>query len=136
MSSLNDELGAEGELLVQVEEELLHGRVALDEHALGHVNHDGGMRAAVGGKGESRALFAARVRVGGDEVVEDDQEKEGDAEHVGEHGELRVGDHFGFDLTAGRRGNTVCYYVAKAQQTTKFSQPFTILLKNNRVKTI
>ena len=32
--------------------------------------------------------------VGGDEVVEDDQEEEGDAEHVGQHGELRVGDHF------------------------------------------
>ena len=34
------------------------------------------------------------MRVGCDEVVEDDQEEEGDAEHVGEHGELRIGDHF------------------------------------------
>ena len=41
-SSLNDKLGAERERLVHVEEELLHGRVALDEHALGHVDHDGG----------------------------------------------------------------------------------------------
>ena len=39
VSSLNDELGAEPEGLVQVEEELLHGWVALDEHALGDVHH-------------------------------------------------------------------------------------------------
>ena len=51
MSSLNDKLGAKRELLVHVEEELLHGRVALDEHALGHVNHAGVGGRAKGGEG-------------------------------------------------------------------------------------
>ena len=102
MSSLNDKLGAKRELLVHVEEELLHGRVALDEHALGHVNHDGGRRTAERGRREGPPglfLLAARVRVGGNEVVEDDQEEEGDAEHVRKHGELRVGDHFDLSLS-------------------------------------
>ena len=45
------------------------------------------------------SLLSVGVRVGGDEVVEDDQEEEGDAEHVGEHGELRVGDHFDLSLS-------------------------------------
>ena len=44
--SLNDKLGAKLERLVHVEEELLHGRVALDEHALGHVHHRGVGRTA------------------------------------------------------------------------------------------
>jgi len=49
---LNDKLGAKLERLVHVEEELLHGRVALDEHALGHVNHDEGeRRGREGGEG-------------------------------------------------------------------------------------
>ena len=82
-----------------MEEELLHGRVALDEHALGHVHHRGvesdEQRRE---EREEKILLSVGVRVGGDEVVEDDQEEEGDAEHVGEHGELRVGDHFDFDL--------------------------------------
>ena len=51
MSSLNDKLGAKRERLVHVEEELLHGRVALDEHALGHVNHAGVGGRAKGGEG-------------------------------------------------------------------------------------
>ena len=45
-------------------------------------------------------LFAVGGRVGGDEVVQDDQEEEGDAEHVGQHGELRVGDHLGFTISS------------------------------------
>ena len=49
-------------------------------------------------------LLSVGVRVGGDEVVEDDQKEEGDAEHVGEHGELRVGDHFDFDLPPAAKG--------------------------------
>ena len=43
------------------------------------------------------------MRVGGNEVVEDDQEEEGDAEHVRKHGELRVGDHFDLTLTVTRQ---------------------------------
>ena len=85
-SSLNDKLGAERERLVHVEEELLHGRVALDEHALGHVDHDGGGGGTVRRtpRGETGwSLLSLGVGVGGDEVVEDDQEEEGDAEHVG-----------------------------------------------------
>ena len=96
-SSLNDKLGAERERLVHVKEELLHGRVALDEHAFGHVDHDGGGGGTVRRipRGETgRSLLSLGVGVGGDEVVEDDQEEEGDAEHVGQHGELRVRDHF------------------------------------------
>ena len=53
---------------------------------------------------EEKILLSVGVRVGGDEVVEDDQEEEGDAEHVGEHGELRVGDHFDLDLAPAAKG--------------------------------
>ena len=58
-------------------------------------------------------LLSVGVRVGGDEVVEDDQEEEGDAEHVGEHGELRVGDHFDFDLPPAAKGKLIRVYVAQ-----------------------
>jgi len=60
-----------------------------------------------GGK-EAKVLLAASVRVSGNEVVEDDQEEEGDAEHVGEHGELRVGDHLHFDIFSPLRPENLC----------------------------
>ena len=63
-------------------------------------------------------LLSVGVRVGGDEVVEDDQEEEGDAEHVGEHGELRVGDHFDFDLAPAAKGKLLVYVAQKNNRQT------------------
>ena len=79
---LNNKRRAEGQFFVQMQEELFHGRIAFNEAPFGDVHH-------------LFKLFGPLLLgvVGGDEVVEHDQEEEEDAHQVGEHGQLDVGDH-------------------------------------------
>jgi hypothetical protein len=63
-----------------MQKKLFHGRIALNQNAFGDVDHvAAGLLGAV---------------VGGDEVVQDDEEEQADAHQVGEHGQLDVGNHF------------------------------------------
>ena len=61
---------------------MFHGRITLHKDAFRHIDH----------VVEVVVVDLLRV-VGGDEVVEDDQEEQSDAHEVGEHSELDVGNH-------------------------------------------
>ena len=64
---------------------MFHGRITLHKDAFRHIDHVVEVVAVV-------VVDLLRV-VGGDEVVEDDQEEQSDAHEVGEHSELDVGNH-------------------------------------------
>ena len=68
---------------------MFHSRITLHKNAFRHIDHVVEVVAAVGGAVVVDLLGV----VGGDEVVENDQEEQSDAHEVGEHGELDVGNH-------------------------------------------
>lgn len=69
---------------------MFHSRITLHKNAFCHIDHVVEVVAVIGiGSGVVDLLGV----VGGDEVVEDNQEEQCNAHEVGEHGELDVGNH-------------------------------------------